>query len=191
MATGALVVNYTITSALLAREMSDLATSLGRSFIDAPVSRSQAGAESGQLTVMCGGAAAPFARAEPVIEVYAKAVELLGGAGSGQLTKMVNQICIAGVVQGLSEGLHFARRTGLDQQAAYEADSKGATQSWKMDNRWKTRGEGKFDFWFAVDWMCRDLGLLLDEAGRNGARLEMTIMVDSYYAELQAMGASR
>jgi 3-hydroxyisobutyrate dehydrogenase len=159
--------------------------------VDAPVSGGQAGAENGQLTVMCGGAPAAFAKAEPVIDAYAKAVKLMGGSGSGQLAKMVNQICIAGVVQGLAEGLHFAKRAGLDPQLVYDAISKGAAQSWQMDNRWKTMTEGKFDFGFAVDWMRKDLGLVLDEAGRNGAALDMTALVDGFYAEVQAMGGRR
>jgi 3-hydroxyisobutyrate dehydrogenase len=159
--------------------------------VDAPVSGGQAGAENGQLTIMCGGTSEAFARAEPVICAYAKAVRLMGGPGSGQLTKMVNQICIAGVVQGLAEGLHFARRAGIDPAGVYEAISKGAAQSWQMDNRWKTMTEGKFDFGFAVDWMRKDLGLVLDEAQRNGAALDMTRMVDGFYADVQALGGRR
>jgi len=191
MAAGAVVVDHTTTSAVVAREMAALAAKDGRGFVDAPVSGGQAGAEAGQLTVMCGGEAAAFETARPVISAYAKAVRLMGGPGSGQLTKMVNQICIAGVVQGLAEGLHFARRAGLDPAGVYEAISKGAAQSWQMDNRWKTMSEGRFDFGFAVDWMRKDLGLLLDEATRNGARLDMTRMVDGFYAEVQAMGGAR
>jgi 3-hydroxyisobutyrate dehydrogenase len=191
MAAGGVVVDHTTTSAVVAREMADLAATSGRAFVDAPVSGGQAGAENGQLTVMCGGAPAAFAKAEPVIDAYAKAVKLMGGSGSGQLAKMVNQICIAGVVQGLAEGLHFAKRAGLDPQLVYDAISKGAAQSWQMDNRWKTMTEGKFDFGFAVDWMRKDLGLVLDEAGRNGAALDMTALVDGFYAEVQAMGGSR
>jgi 3-hydroxyisobutyrate dehydrogenase len=191
MAPGAVVVDHTTTSAVVAREMAELAAQSGRSFVDAPVSGGQAGAENGQLTIMCGGAPEAFARCEPVIAAYAKASRLMGGPGAGQLTKMVNQICIAGVVQGLAEGLHFAKRAGLDPQAVYEAISKGAAQSWQMDNRWKTMGEGKFDFGFAVDWMRKDLGLVLDEAGANGAKLDMTAMVDGFYAEVQKMGGER
>ncbi len=191
LANGAVIVDHTTTSAVVAREMDELAAKSGRAFVDAPVSGGQAGAENGQLTIMCGGAEHAFATVEPVIAAYAKATRLMGGPGAGQLTKMVNQICIAGVVQGLAEGLHFARRAGLDPQAVYEAISKGAAQSWQMDNRWKTMSEGKFDFGFAVDWMRKDLGLLLDESGRNGARLDMTRMVDGFYAELQAMGGRR
>jgi 3-hydroxyisobutyrate dehydrogenase len=191
MAPGGIVVDHTTTSAVVAREMAKLAAAGGRAFIDAPVSGGQAGAENGQLTIMCGGEEAAFARAEPVIAAYAKATRLMGGPGAGQLTKMVNQICIAGVVQGLAEGLHFAKRAGLDPQGVYEAISKGAAQSWQMDNRWKTMGEGKFDFGFAVDWMRKDLGLVLDEATRNGAALDMTAMVDGFYAEVQALGGKR
>ncbi|WP_309091778.1 NAD(P)-dependent oxidoreductase [Phenylobacterium sp.] len=191
LAPGAVIVDHTTTSAVVAREMAEVAARGGRAFVDAPVSGGQAGAENGQLTIMCGGDEAAFARCEPVIGAYAKATRLMGGPGAGQLTKMVNQICIAGVVQGLAEGLHFAKRAGLDPQAVYEAISKGAAQSWQMDNRWKTMAEGRFDFGFAVDWMRKDLGLLLDEAGRNGASLEMTAMVDRFYAEVQALGGAR
>ncbi len=191
MAAGGIVVDHTTTSAVVARKMAELAAKSGRAFVDAPVSGGQAGAENGQLTIMCGGTDAAFAAAEPVIAAYAKASKLMGGPGSGQLAKMVNQICIAGVVQGLAEGLHFAKRAGLDPQAVYDAISKGAAQSWQMDNRWKTMTEGKFDFGFAVDWMRKDLGLVLDEAGRNGAALDMTAMVDGFYAEVQQMGGRR
>jgi 3-hydroxyisobutyrate dehydrogenase len=191
LAEGAVIVDHTTTSAVVAREMAELAAKSGRTFVDAPVSGGQAGAENGQLTIMCGGDPAAYAKAEPVMASYAKASRLMGGPGSGQLTKMVNQICIAGVVQGLAEGLHFAKRAGLDPQGVFEAISKGAAQSWQMDNRWKTMSEGKFDFGFAVDWMRKDLGLLLDEATRNGAKLEMTAMVDRFYAEVQALGGSR
>ena len=191
MAPTGVVVDHTTTSAVVARELAALAAKDGRGFVDAPVSGGQAGAENGQLTIMCGGESAAFARIEPVICAYAKAMRLMGGPGSGQLTKMVNQICIAGVVQGLAEGLHFATRAGLDPQAVYEAISKGAAQSWQMDNRWKTMSEGKFDFGFAVDWMRKDLGLVLDEATANGAKLDMTAMVDGFYADVQAMGGKR
>jgi 3-hydroxyisobutyrate dehydrogenase len=191
MAPGGVVVDHTTTSAVVARDMAALAADGGRAFVDAPVSGGQAGAENGQLTIMCGGTNEAFAKAEPVIAAYAKATKLMGGSGSGQLAKMVNQICIAGVVQGLAEGLHFARRAGLDPQLVCDAISKGAAQSWQMDNRWKTMTEGKFDFGFAVDWMRKDLGLVLDEAGRNGAALDMTAMVDGFYAEVQAMGGRR
>ena len=191
MAPGGVVVDHTTTSAVVAREMAELAAKGGRAFVDAPVSGGQAGAENGQLTIMCGGDSAAFARIDPVIAAYAKATRLMGGPGAGQLTKMVNQICIAGVVQGLAEGLHFAARAGLDPQAVYEAISKGAAQSWQMDNRWKTMSEGRFDFGFAVDWMRKDLGLVLDEAGANGSKLDMTAMVDGFYAEVQKMGGQR
>jgi len=191
LAAGAVVVDHTTTSAVVAREMADLAARGGRAFVDAPVSGGQAGAENGQLTIMCGGTAEAFAKADPVIDAYAKATKLMGPSGSGQLAKMVNQICIAGVVQGLAEGLHFAKRAGLDPQLVYDAISKGAAQSWQMDNRWKTMSEGKFDFGFAVDWMRKDLGLVLDEAAANGATLDMTAMVDTFYAEVQKLGGKR
>jgi len=191
MAPGAVLVDCTTTSAVLAREMAALAESGGRAFVDAPVSGGQAGAEAGQLTVMCGGDPEAFERVRPAIEAFAKAVRRMGGPGAGQLAKMVNQICIAGVVQGLAEGLHFARRAGLEPAEVYAAISKGAAQSWQMDNRWATMAEGKFDFGFAVDWMRKDLGLVLDEAGRNGAGLDMTRMVDGFYAEVQALGGRR
>jgi 3-hydroxyisobutyrate dehydrogenase len=191
LAPGAVIVDHTTTSAVVAREMAELAAQGGREFVDAPVSGGQAGAENGQLTIMCGGDEQAFAKAEPVIAAYAKAIRRMGGPGAGQLAKMVNQICIAGVVQGLAEGLHFAKRAGLDPQDVYEAISKGAAQSWQMDNRWKTMSDGKFDFGFAVDWMRKDLGLLLDEATRNGATLEMTAMVDRFYAEVQGLGGNR
>ncbi|UTP37839.1 NAD(P)-dependent oxidoreductase [Phenylobacterium sp. LH3H17] len=191
MAEGGIVVDHTTTSATVAREMAELAGGSGRWFVDAPVSGGQAGAENGQLTVMCGGEAQAYERAEPVIAAFAKAVRRMGGPGAGQLTKMVNQICIAGIVQGLAEGLHFAKRAGLDTAEVYEAISKGAAQSWQLDNRWRTMSEGKFDFGFAVDWMRKDLGLVLDEAGANGAKLDMTAMVDGFYAEVQASGGNR
>jgi 3-hydroxyisobutyrate dehydrogenase len=191
MAAGGVVVDHTTTSAVVAREMAALAAESGRAFVDAPVSGGQAGAENGQLTIMCGGDEAAFGKVEPVIAAYAKATRLMGPPGAGQLAKMVNQICIAGVVQGLAEGLHFATRAGLDPQAVYEAISKGAAQSWQMDNRWKTMSEGRFNFGFAVDWMRKDLGLVLDEAQRNGAALDMTAMVDGFYAEVQALGGQR
>ncbi|HKR88229.1 MAG TPA: NAD(P)-dependent oxidoreductase [Phenylobacterium sp.] len=188
---GAVVVDHTTTSAVVARDMAELAAAGGRAFVDAPVSGGQAGAENGQLTIMCGAEPATFERVKPVLEVYAKALRLMGAVGSGQLTKMVNQICIAGLVQGLAEALHFTKRAGLDPQAVYEAISKGAAQSWQMDNRWKTMSEGKFDFGFAVDWMRKDLGLVLDEAARNGATLDVTRLVDGFYGEVQALGGRR
>ena len=191
MAAGGIIVDHTTTSAKVAREMADLAARGGRSFVDAPVSGGQAGAENGQLTVMCGGDPTAYARTEPVIMTFAKAVRLMGEAGAGQLTKMVNQIAIAGLVQGLAEGMHFAKRAGLDPFEVYEAISKGAAQSWQMDNRWKTMAEGKFDFGFAVDWMRKDLGLVLDEARSNGAVLDATALIDGFYREVQEMGGRR
>ncbi|MBS0409269.1 MAG: NAD(P)-dependent oxidoreductase [Proteobacteria bacterium] len=188
---GAIIVDHTTTSAKVARAMAEAAAAGGRFFLDAPVSGGQAGAENGQLSIMIGGDAGAVARAEPVIGAYAKAIKHMGGPGSGQLTKMVNQICIAGVVQGLAEGVAFAERAGLDPALVYEAVSKGAAQSWQMDNRWKTMAEGKFDFGFAVDWMRKDLGLVLDEARSNGARVEVTALVDQFYAEVQQMGGRR
>jgi len=188
---GAVLVDHTTTSARVAREMAERAAGQGAFFIDAPVSGGQAGAETGQLSVMAGGDAAALARVEPVLMHYAKAVKRMGPSGAGQLTKMVNQIAIAGVVQGLAEAIHFAQSAGLDTDAVYDAISKGAAQSWQMDNRWKTAAAGQFDFGFAVDWMRKDLGLVLDEARDNGARLELTALVDGFYAEVQAMGGSR
>jgi 3-hydroxyisobutyrate dehydrogenase len=191
LASGAAIVDHTTTSATVAREMSSLAAGRGMSFIDAPVSGGQAGAETGQLSVMAGGDAVALARVEPALMTYSKAVKHMGPPGAGQLTKMVNQIAIAGVVQGLAEAVHFARAAGLDTDAVYDAVSKGAAQSWQMDNRWKTAAEGRFDFGFAVDWMRKDLGLVLDEAATNGATLDLTHLVDGYYAEVQAMGGNR
>jgi len=191
LAPGAIVVDHTTASAKLARQMAEVAAARGCFFLDAPVSGGQAGAENGQLAIMIGGDAGAVERARPVIGAYAKAVQHMGGPGSGQLTKMVNQICIAGVVQGLAEAVHFAGKAGLDRALVYEAISKGAAQSWQMDNRWKTMAEGKFDFGFAVDWMRKDLGLVLDEARANGSRLEVTALVDQFYAEVQAMGGRR
>jgi 3-hydroxyisobutyrate dehydrogenase len=190
-APGAVFVDHTTTSAVLAREMAERCAGVGRAFVDAPMSGGQAGAEAGKLTVMAGGDAAAFARVEPVLGAYAKAVRRMGDPGAGQLAKMVNQICIAGVVQGLAEAVHFARRAGLDAEAVYAAVSQGAAQSWQMDNRWATMVEGRFDFGFAVDWMRKDLGLVLDEARRNGSTLALTALVDQFYAEVQAMGGSR
>eukprot|EP01030_Chromulinospumella_sphaerica_P019630 gene19630-19526_t len=164
MAEGGVIVDHTTTSAKVAREMADLAESTGRWFLDAPVSGGQAGAENGQLTIMVGGDEAALARAEPVIGAYAKAIKRIGGPGHGQLAKMANQICIAGVVQGLAEAVHFCAQAGVDPQAVFDAISKGAAQSWQMDNRWTTMAENRFDFGFAVDWMRKDLGLVLDEA---------------------------
>jgi 3-hydroxyisobutyrate dehydrogenase len=191
MAEGGVVVDHTTTSARLAREAAGQARSQGRWFVDAPVSGGQAGAENGQLAVMAGGEEAPLARIAPVIGAYSKAVKRIGGPGAGQLAKMVNQICIAGVVQGLAEAVHFARCSGVDAEAVYEAISKGAAQSWQMDNRWKTMSEDRFDFGFAVDWMRKDLGLVLDEGRANGAHLALTALVDQFYSEVQAMGGRR
>jgi 3-hydroxyisobutyrate dehydrogenase len=191
LARGAVIVDHTTTSARVAREMAELAAGQGASFIDAPVSGGQAGAETGQLSVMAGGDADALTRAEPILMHYAKAVKHMGPSGAGQLTKMVNQIAIAGVVQGLAEAVHFAQSAGLDTDAVYDAISKGAAQSWQMDNRWKTAAAGQFDFGFAVDWMRKDLGLVLDEARANGSHLALTALVDQFYSEVQAMGGSR
>ena len=191
MAPGSIFVDHTTASADIARELAAAANARGFGFLDAPVSGGQAGAENGVLTVMVGGEAEAFARAEPVIMSFARACNLMGPAGSGQLAKMVNQICIAGLVQGLSEGIHFAHRAGLDVEKLIATISKGAAQSWQMENRWKTMDEGKFDFGFAVDWMRKDLGIVLDEARRNGANLPVTALVDQFYAEVQKMGGRR
>lgn len=191
LAKGAVIVDHTTTSARIAREMAEAAAARGVDFIDAPVSGGQAGAETGQLSVMAGGDADALSRVEPVLRAYAKAVQHMGPAGAGQLTKMVNQICIAGVVQGLAEAVHFAQQAGLDTDAVYQAVSKGAAQSWQMDNRWKTMAEGRFDFGFAVDWMRKDLGLVLDEARTNGSHLAVTALVDQFYSEVQSLGGSR
>ncbi|MEO6395058.1 MAG: NAD(P)-dependent oxidoreductase [Devosia sp.] len=191
MARGSLFVDHTTASAGIARELSEAANGLGFDFLDAPVSGGQAGAENGQLTVMVGGEAAAFERAQPVIMAYAKACRLLGPAGSGQLAKMMNQICIAGVVQGLAEALHFGKRAGMDIEAVIEVISKGAAQSWQMENRYKTMNAGTFDFGFAVDWMRKDLSIVLEEARANGATLPLTALVDQFYAEVQAMGGNR
>jgi 3-hydroxyisobutyrate dehydrogenase len=188
---GAVFVDHTTASAEIARELHAAAKQRGFDALDAPVSGGQAGAENGVLTVMCGGDAEPFARAERVIAAYARACNLLGTAGSGQLAKMCNQICIAGVVQGLAEALHFAKRAGLDIEKLIATISKGAAQSWQMENRYKTMVAGKFDFGFAVDWMRKDLGICFAEARRNAARLPMTALVDQFYAEVQAMGGKR
>ena len=191
LAPGAAIVDHTTTSARVAREMAERAGAAGRAFIDAPVSGGQAGAENGTLTVMAGGDEAAFERMVPVISAYGRAIRRMGGPGAGQLTKMVNQICIAGVLQGLSEAVHFARRAGLELEAVQAAISKGAAQSWQLDNRWGTMAEGKFDFGFAVDLMRKDLGIALDEARANGASLAMTALVDQFYAEVQGLGGRR
>lgn len=190
-APGAVFVDHTTSSATVARDMAALCAAAGRAFVDAPVSGGQAGAERGQLTVMAGGEDAAFARAEPVMAAYAKAIRHMGGPGAGQLTKMVNQICIAGVVQGLAEALRFAQAAGLDPAEVYAAVSQGAAQSWQMDNRWATMAEDRFDFGFAVDWMRKDLGLVLEEGRRNGSTLPLTALVDQFYAEVQALGGGR
>ena len=191
MKKGAIFVDNTTASAEVARELYAKAHELGLEFIDAPVSGGQAGAENGALTVMCGGDAKAYATAEPVIAAFAKAVKLLGPSGAGQLTKMVNQICIAGVVQGLAEGIAFAKRSGLDAEAVIEAISKGAAQSWQMENRYKTMNANSYSFGFAVDWMRKDLGICLAEARRNGAHLPMTALVDQFYGDVQEMGGGR
>jgi 3-hydroxyisobutyrate dehydrogenase len=184
-------VDHTTASAEVARELYDAAKKGGFAFVDAPVSGGQAGAQNGVLTVMCGGDAEPYGRAEKVIAAYARMCKLLGPAGSGQLTKMVNQICIAGVVQGLSEGIHFAKKAGLDVEAVIETISKGAAQSWQMENRYKTMNAGKYDFGFAVDWMRKDLSISLAEARRSGAHLPVAALVDQFYSEVQKMGGGR
>ncbi len=191
LATGAVIVDHTTTSARLARAMATLSAEQGHRFVDAPVSGGQAGAENGQLSVMAGGDAAALTRVESALMAYSRAVKHMGPSGSGQLTKMVNQIAIAGVVQGLAEAVHFAEVAGLDTNAAYDAISKGAAQSWQMDNRWRTMAAGQFEFGFAVDWMRKDLGLVLDEARTNGAHLALTALVDQFYSEIQAMGGAR
>jgi len=191
MKRGALLVDHTTASAGLARELAASANKLGVGFVDAPVSGGQAGAQNGVLTVMCGGEQAHFEAALPVIEAYSRAVTLLGGPGSGQLTKMVNQICIAGVLQGLSEGLEFARRAGLDIDAVVDTISKGAAGSWQMDNRGTTMARDEFDFGFAVDWMRKDLGICFEEAERNGAPLDVARLVDGFYSEIQNNGHNR
>ena len=191
MKKGAILVDHTTASAEIARELHAAAKLRGFESIDAPVSGGQAGAENGALTVMCGGDAEPFARAEKVIAAYARACNLMGAAGSGQLAKMVNQICIAGLVQGLAEGLHFAKCAGLDIEKLIATISKGAAQSWQMENRYKTMVDGKFAFGFAVDWMRKDLGICFAEARRNGATLPATALIDQFYAEVQRMGGRR
>jgi 3-hydroxyisobutyrate dehydrogenase len=188
---GTILVDHTTASADLARELHQKGKEQGVDFIDAPVSGGQAGAENGQLSVMCGGEQAPFDRAKPVIDAYAKSCLLLGQAGAGQLTKMVNQICIAGLVQGLAEGMAFGSKAGLDMEKVIAVISKGAAQSWQMDNRAKTMVQGKFDFGFAVDWMRKDLGICLAEAKKSGARLPVAALVDQFYGHVQARGGRR
>ena len=191
MASGSVFIDHTTASAGVARELNEVAQARGFDFIDAPVSGGQAGAENGVLTVMCGGDAAAYARAEPIIAAFARSCRLMGASGAGQLTKMVNQICIAGLVQALAEGLHFAGRAGLDAQAVVDVISKGAAQSWQMENRSATMIAGKYDFGFAVDWMRKDLSICLDEARRNGAQLPVTALVDQFYSDVQKMGGNR
>lgn len=191
MKPGTVFVDHTTASASIARELSAAAVNAGLQFIDAPVSGGQAGAQNGMLTVMCGGDATAFAKARPVGMAFSRAFTLLGESGSGQLAKMVNQICIAGLVQGLSEAIAFGQRAGLDMNQVLDVIGKGAAQSWQLDNRGKTMVADKFDFGFAVDWMRKDLGLVLDEAKRNGARLPVTALVDQFYGDVQLLGGNR
>ncbi|MBB1396680.1 NAD(P)-dependent oxidoreductase [Pseudoalteromonas sp. SG43-7] len=191
MQAGTILVDHTTTSAEVAREVSANAALKDIAFIDAPVSGGQAGAENGVLTVMAGGDSAVFAKVQPVMAAFSRFSQLLGEVGSGQLCKMVNQICIAGVVQGLAEGLHFAKQAGLDGEKVIETIAKGAAGSWQMENRYKTMWAGEYEFGFAVDWMRKDLGIALDEAKNNGATLPMTATVDQYYADVQALGGGR
>jgi len=188
---GAVFVDHTTASATIARELHAAARDRGAGALDAPVSGGQSGAEGGTLTVMAGGDEADFAKAKPVVETYARAVNLIGPSGAGQLTKMVNQICIAGLIEGLAEALHFAKAARLDIEKVIDTISKGAAQSWQMDNRWQTMVEGKFDFGFAVDWVRKDFAICFDEARRNGASLPVTALVDQFYADVQKMGGSR
>ena len=191
MAAGAALVDHTTASAAVARELHAAGAALGLGFVDAPVSGGQAGAVNGVLTVMCGGDAAPFAAMQPVAMAFARAVTRVGEPGAGQLAKMVNQVCIAGLVQALAEGIAFGQRAGLDMRQVLDVIGKGAAQSWQLDNRGKTMVDDQFEFGFAVDWMRKDLGLVLDEARRNGARLPVTALVDQFYADVQAQGGRR
>jgi 3-hydroxyisobutyrate dehydrogenase len=191
MKTSAVFVDHTTASAEVARELDAEAKKRGLKFIDAPVSGGQAGAENGVLTVMCGGDEVTYAAAEPIISAYARMCKRLGPAGSGQLTKMVNQICIAGLVQALAEGIHFAKRSGLDVGAVVETICKGAAQSWQMENRHKSMDDGKYDFGFAVEWMRKDLSMCIAEARRNGANLPVTALVDQFYSEVEKLGGKR
>lgn len=190
-AAGALVVDHTTASAELARELAAACSAQQVGFLDAPVSGGQAGAENGQLTIMVGGEAADFARAQPVMDAYARHSQLIGGHGSGQLAKMMNQICIAGIVQGLAEALHFGEQAGLDCSTVIDVISKGAAQSWQMENRASTMIKGEYEFGFAVDWMRKDLAIALDEARKNGSTLALTALVDQYYADVQKQGGGR
>jgi 3-hydroxyisobutyrate dehydrogenase len=187
----AVFVDHTTASAAVARELHEAARARGLHFIDAPVSGGQAGAQKGQLSVMCGGDEEPYARVEPVLKAYGKMGARIGDSGAGQLCKMVNQLCIAGLVQGLAEALHFAKQADLDIPAVMSVVSKGAAQSWQMENRWQTMVDGQFEFGFAVDWMRKDLGIVMDEARRNGARLPVAALVDQFYAQIQARGGQR
>jgi 3-hydroxyisobutyrate dehydrogenase-like beta-hydroxyacid dehydrogenase len=192
MKKAAILVDHTTASALLARELHAKCKEKGLGFVDAPVSGGQAGAQNGQLGIMCGGEPGDFERTKPVIEVYAKTAALIGAPGAGQLTKMVNQICIAGLVQGLAEGLAFAKRSNLDLEKVISVISKGAAQSWQMENRWRQMNEVKFDgFGFAVDWMRKDLGMCIEEAKKNASRLPVTALVDQFYGHIQARGGKR
>jgi len=191
MAPGTIFVDHTTASANVARELYGIAKDKGIDFIDAPVSGGQAGAENGKLTVMCGGDSQAFAKAAPLIDAFAQRCELMGTSGAGQLTKMVNQICIAGLVQGLSEAVNFAQKAGLDTDAVFNVLSKGAAQSWQMENRHQTMAKGEFEHGFAVDWMRKDLGICLDMANTIGAQLPVTALVDQFYADVQAMGGNR
>ena len=191
MDAGAIFVDHTTVSAEVTRELGAVAAAQGKGFVDAPLSGGQAGAQNGVLSIMCGGSPEHYAQVEPILQSYARICRLLGGAGSGQLAKMMNQICIAGLVQGLAEALAFGQKAGLDGAAVVEVISQGAAGSWQMVNRHKTMLEDKFDFGFAVDWMRKDLGLVMDEAKRNGARLPVTALVDQFYADVQQMGGTR
>jgi 3-hydroxyisobutyrate dehydrogenase len=191
MKPGAILVDNTTASAEVARELAEAAAARGLGFVDAPVSGGQAGAENGVLTVMCGGDPATFDRAKPVIDAFARMVGLMGPVGAGQLTKMINQICIAGLVQGLAEGIHFGKKAGLDIEKVVEVISKGAAGSWQMENRHKTMNESRYEFGFAVDWMRKDLDIVLTEARRNGASLPVTALVDQFYGEVQKLGGNR
>jgi 3-hydroxyisobutyrate dehydrogenase-like beta-hydroxyacid dehydrogenase len=191
MSPGAILFDNTTASADIARELHAEGKKRGIDFIDAPVSGGQAGAENGQLTVMCGGEQAPFDKAKPVADAYSRAITLIGGPGTGQLTKMMNQMCIAGIVQGLAEAINLGQRSGLDLEKAMSAISKGAAQSWQMENRWKAMVEGKFEFGFAVDWMRKDLGIAIAEANRAKAQVPLVALVDQFYARVQARGGNR
>jgi len=191
MKPGAILIDNTTASAEVARELDAAARAKGCGFVDAPVSGGQAGAENGVLTVMCGGDEAGYEKARPVIEAYARMIGRMGETGAGQLAKMMNQICVAGVVQGLAEAVHFGKRAGLDIEAVIEVISKGAAGSWQMENRYKTMNEGRYDFGFAIDWMRKDLDIVLSEARRNGAKLPVTALIDQFYADVQEMGGGR